>query len=285
VQFTATVASPEVHQLAEGPVWDAARERLVWVDIEAGTVLSGVLTDDGVAVTDRRTVDRYVGAVALAPDGDLLVAGRDSLFTLSGTPVARVVPPGVDSRLNDGACDPAGRFLIGTLALDDRRDQESLYRLEPSGELTVLDRDLGLSNGLAWSPDGTLLYSIDTLARTVWVRDYATLGPRRVCVRLEDDLPDGMCVDTDGNLWVAVFGAGEVRCFSPEGQQLSLVRVAAPHTTCVAFVGPALDTLLITTGRVGLSASSLSEHPLSGRLFTAQVGAHGLPTPVWSPVG
>ncbi|BCJ50170.1 hypothetical protein Asp14428_16450 [Actinoplanes sp. NBRC 14428] len=229
-------------------------------------------------------------AVAVAADGELLVAERETLtrVALDGTrtEIARVLPAGAPGRLNDGAVDPAGRFLIGSLDPGERSGTEVLVRLD-AGDLTVLDADLTLSNGLAWSPAGDRLYSIDTIPRTVWVRDYdpatGATGERREAFRLTDGFPDGMCADADGNLWIAVWGGGRVERRTPEGRLLATVAVDAPHTTSMAFAGPDLDLLVVTTATTGFAPGELAAHPHSGRLFTARVDAAGLPGTYWNP--
>jgi sugar lactone lactonase YvrE len=188
-----------------------------------------------------------------------------------------VLPDGRAGRLNDGAVDPAGRFLVGSLG----GDREILVRYEDGG-CTTIDDDLTLSNGLAWSPDGTRFYSVDTNTRTVFVRNYPS-GTREALFRLADGHPDGLCVDAAGDLWLAVWGGGRVEHRSPAGELLGVVEVDAPHTSSVAFAGPALDVLVITTATQDLSAGDLAAHPDSGRLFTARVGVAGLPTPYWNP--
>ncbi len=152
-----------------------------------------------------------------------------------------------------------------------------LARYEDGG-LTWLDEDLTLSNGLAWSPDGGRLYSIDSEPGVVHVRDYPS-GPRRDLFKVADGLPDGMCVDRDGNLWIAVWGRGRVECRTPGGELLAVVEVDAPHTTSVAFAGPGLDVLVITSATAGLDPVPVN----SGRLFTCRVNATGLPLPYWNP--
>jgi sugar lactone lactonase YvrE len=287
--FVAHPASSVSCKLGEGPLWDADRRRVLWVDILRGEVLEGTLDDDKVILAGLRSFDGMVGAVVADAQGRLLVAGQESLIVeeTDGSRVVgpRIVPEGVDSRTNDGAVDPQGRFLIGTLALDDRRDQERLVRVDDE-RLTLIDDDLGLSNGLAWSPDGSLFYSVDTAAQTIWVRDYdgpsGTVGERREHLVLDSGHPDGICIDSEGGLWVAVWGAGEVRHFSPAGELLDTVSVAAPHTSSVAFVGPDLDLLLITTAQKDLTDEQLAEWPDSGRLFAVRVGVTGLPLTSWS---
>jgi sugar lactone lactonase YvrE len=288
----ATPATAEVYGLAEGPVWDGVRERLLWVDINAGLVLTGELDGGRVVETSRLPFPGTVGAVVCSKDGDLLVAGARGLLTvgpdgeITPGPAQDLIPADKRSRLNDGRCDPAGRFVVGSLALDDRHGEEQLLRIDGTGPVTVIDDDLDLSNGLAFSPDGTSFYSIDTIPGLIRVRDYDSAsgkcGERRTFLQISDGHPDGMCVDAEGNLWVAIWGAGQVRCFSPDGEPLATVEVAAPNTSSVALVGPNLDTLLITTASEQLSADQLAQYPDSGKLFTAEVGARGLPVPYWS---
>lgn len=290
-----TVASAESFVLGEGPVWDAPRGRLLWVDIQQALVLAGELGADGrIEVRSREAFENTVGAVAVAEDATLLVAAHDQLLVVTpdGTrrPGQRVVPDGGQRRMNDGKTDPAGRFLVGTLSLVEPTHREVLCRLEADGSLTVLDEDLMLSNGLGWSADGTRFYSTDTLDRVVWVRDYdvasGAVGPRQALIRFDDGggMPDGMCVDAEDHLWVAVWGGGEVRRYSPDGVLTRTLRIPAPHTTCVAFAGPELDTLVITTARTGLSDEQLRANPDSGRLFTARVGVRGVPVAPWAVV-
>lgn len=275
--------STDRYELGEGPLWDPVRERLLWVDILAGKVFAGRL--DPFEVTDTWEFDGVATAVAAAADGCLLVAERETLTRVDPdgrrAEVARVLPPGCGSRLNDGAVDPSGRFLVGSMALDDRTGQEVLVRLE-NGGCAELDNDLTLSNGLAWTPDGTGLYSIDSAARMIRVRDYPG-GERRDLFEITEGLPDGMCVDSDGNLWIAVHGAGRVECRSPGGTLFGVIELGAPQPTSVAFAGPGLDVLVITTATENMSADELARHPDSGRVFTTRVGATGLPVPYWNP--
>jgi sugar lactone lactonase YvrE len=289
--LSAEPASSSTYQLAEGPVWDTQRQHVLWIDVVEGKVLSGSLTGRSVVEESALHVDETVGAVVPSPSGDLLVAGRHDLYRVdplgSQRRLVEVVPREKQSRLNDGACDPAGRFLVGSLAQDGRTGDECLYRWDSHGVVT-LDDDLTLSNGLAWSADGTLLYSIDTDPGIVWQRNYdpatGATGARTKVLHVGDGHPDGMCLDVAGNLWIAVWGAGEVRCYRPNGEQIATVAVAAPHTSSVAFVGPQLDLLLITTARDELTQDQLEAFPDSGRLFLVDAGVAGLPVPAWSPI-
>lgn len=288
--FRAEVATDESHELAEGPVWDADRERLLWVDIPRGRVVSGRLTGDRVEVTGDHRFPGTAGAVVPTADGGLLVALRRGFATVAADGPVRtgsvVVPEADDSRFNDGACDPIGRFLVGTMALDDRKGAERLYRLDGDGSVTVIDTGFTLSNGLGWSPDGRTLYHVDSIPGVVWTRSYdadsGRMGPRRAHLRIDDGAPDGLSVDAEGNLWIAVWGAGQVRCFDAAARHVATVEVPAPHTSSVAFVGSALDRLLITTARKDLSDIDIEVYPLSGRLFLADVGVRGVPATPWA---
>jgi sugar lactone lactonase YvrE len=289
--FTATVASDGPYELGEGPVWDAERERVLWVDINRGTVHLGRLHGGVVTVESEMRFGETVGAVVCDADGGVLVAGARRVYRVVGdgrvVVHADLVPESKASRLNDGACDPAGRFLVGSMALDGRRGEECLYRVDDGGAVSVLDHDLTISNGLAWSPTGDVMYSVDTIPGVVWSRPYdpatGESGPRSEVVRMDrGGWPDGLCVDADGNLWVAIWGGGEVRCYTPSGERLATVTVPAPHTTSVVFAGPGRDELLITSATDQLTAAQLEQYPLSGRLFLAHVGATGLPVTPWS---
>jgi sugar lactone lactonase YvrE len=267
-RWRARPAADETYRLAEGPVWDGPRDRLLWVEIEAGAVHSGRLTADGVEPTATAVVDRTASALAVGHTGDLLVAGTETLLLIGAdgavAPGPRLLPEGGGRRLNDGRCDPDGVFLVGSMRFDERPGGEELFRVGPDRSVTTVDDGLSLSNGLGWSPDGSLFYSIDTIPGVVHVRGRD--GDRRVFLDL-DVSPDGMCVDVDGNLWIAIYGAGEVRRYAPSGDLTGVVEVGEAEVTCPAFVGPGLDRLLITT---------------RPRLFIADVGAVGLPATPWA---
>ncbi len=279
-----------VYELAEGPVWDAPRERLLWVDILQGLVVEGRLQAGSVEVVRQHQFDSYVGATAVAADGALVVAEGHRLTRLapdgSRTSGADLFADHPDDRWNDGVCDATGRFLVGTMSLTGSRRSQRLLRIDDE-RTDVLDDDLGLANGMAFSPDGSLLYSTDSLPdRQIWVRGYdqdgGEVGPRRPALALTDAVPDGLCLDASGNLWLAAWGRGQVRCYSPGGDLLEVIDLPAPHTTSLAFVGPELDRLLITTARGELSPADREEFPLSGSLFLADPGCTGLATHSWS---
>ncbi|THG28705.1 SMP-30/gluconolactonase/LRE family protein [Naasia lichenicola] len=288
---TAELALDEEHLLAEGPFWDAPRQQLLWVDILRGLVLRGRLQADGtIAVDDRLEFPHMVGAVASAESGAWIIAGQETLLyrrpdgELVDGP--RVIPAGSNRRLNDGKPDPAGRYIIGTLDFDEVSETEELLVLGSDGRLVVIDSDLTLSNGLGWSSDGSRFFSTDTLRKTIYVRHYdpgsGAMGERKVFLVTTDGHPDGMTMDSDDHLWVAMWGIGRVNRYSPSGELVAAIEVPALQPSSVTFAGPDLATLVITTASKGLSEEQKAARPLSGRLFTFRPGVTGQPPALWA---
>jgi sugar lactone lactonase YvrE len=283
---TAQVATGIAHHLGEGPTWDPVRERILWVDIMAGVVHSGRLAGGGIEALESIAFPDTAGAVAVSAAGELVVAGTHRLYyrTTDGsiTPGATLIS-GSERRFNDGKPDPAGRLLVGTKGPTDR---EQLLRIDADEKVTVVDDDLRLSNGLGWTRDGRTMYSIDTWTRRILRRDYdpvtGTTGPRTVFAELHNGYPDGMTLDAEDHVWVAVWGEGCVLRLSPAGDAVARIDVPAPHTSCVAFAGPRLDTLVITTATEDLTPADLARYPLSGRLFTIVPGVVGNPPNLWA---
>jgi sugar lactone lactonase YvrE len=280
-----------VYTLAEGPLWEPAGQRVLWVDIPEGLVCWGRLEGTRLAEESQHRFDGYVGAAVAALDGSLLVAETQALTRVAPDGTRTTMPlrlPSARDRLNDGICDAAGRFLVGSLSLDDDNTSAQVLVRVGSDSTDTLDNDLGLSNGLGFSPDGSVLYSVDSVPGTLWARDYdhesGAVGRRRLVTDFPDETPDGLCVDADGNLWLAVFGGSQVRCLSPAGELLERIDLPVLQPTSVAFVGAELDRLVITTAREGLDEAQLQAYPLSGSLFVADPGCRGLVSHPWSGV-
>ncbi|MFD5142459.1 SMP-30/gluconolactonase/LRE family protein [Streptomyces sp. NPDC058401] len=301
MQLIALHCSPPPGRLTEGPVWHAARAEVLWVDITAGLVHRAPLKarDDGGDLPDlgpRTTLslDRPVGAVALCASGGLLAAAGTQFLRIDeamGTATefgAPVVPAdGTPRRMNDAKCDPGGRLLAGTMAYDTTPGAGALYRLDPDGTVTTLIDSVTISNGLGWSPDGSLLYYADSPTRRVDVFDHdlatgALSNRRPYATTGEDGEPDGLAVDTDGRVWVAVWGAGQVRAYTPDGDLHAVVTVPASQVSSCAFAGPELDLLVITTAAEGLAPEERAEQPLAGRVFMCRPGATGLPVALFA---
>lgn len=283
---TAGVATGRPHFLAEGPTWDPVRGRIMWADIMAGRVHVGRFAHGGaIEIEEVVAFPDTAGAVAVSRAGEWLVAGTHRLYTRSVDGEITAGPElveGAERRFNDGKPDPVGRFVVGTKGPGG----EQLLQIGAHGTVAVLDDDLGLSNGLAWTRDGHTLYSIDTLSRRIHVRDYdpatGETGERRVFLAITDGYPDGMTIDADDHLWVALWGEGCVIRISPDGEIVGRVDVPAPHTSCPVFAGPDLDTLVITTATEGMTPDDLAAHPLSGRLFTVRTGHRGIYPNLWA---
>ncbi|MFJ8660458.1 SMP-30/gluconolactonase/LRE family protein [Streptomyces sp. NPDC093795] len=294
----AVPCSPLPGRLTEGPVWDDRRQELLWVDIPEGLVHRAALTDEqgrpdlGSVATLR--FDRPVGAALPCASGALLAAAGTSFLHLEqDRPVTEAVElaapalpeDGLPRRMNDAAVDPAGRLLAGTMAYDESPGAGALYRLDGEGLVTLVD-SVTISNGLGWSPDGTLLYYADSPTGRVDVFAYdtvtGTLSDRRPFAVLDRGVPDGLTVDSEGRVWVAVWGGGEVLAFTPEGDLHARVDVPASHVTSCAFAGPDLDVLVITTATEGLDEDRRRAEPEAGRLFACRPGARGLPTPPYA---
>ncbi len=260
----------------EGPVWSDGWGGLRWVDMLAGDVLS--LRADG--AIGRRHVGTVAAAVRPRRGGGA-VMGIERGFALE-EPDGRLTYlddlwTDENVRMNEGACDPDGRFYCGSMAYDKRPGGGALYRLDPDRSVRVVVDGVTISNGLDWSPDGTLAYYNDTETFRVDVFDYdrdAGLTGRRAFVETGGGRPDGLTVDGEGGVWVAVSNGGAVRRYTRDGVLDEVVELPVTKVTACTFGGPKLDELFITTSREGLESE---EEPLAGSLFRAAVGTKGLP--------
>jgi sugar lactone lactonase YvrE len=261
----------------EGPVWSPRWGGLRWVDMLAGDVLS--LGEDGTVA--RRHVSEVVAALRPRRGGGA-VLGIERGFALEdadGT-VTRLDPlwHSEQVRMNEGGCDPEGRFYCGSMAYDQRPGAASVYRLDPDGTTSTVLEDVTVSNGLDWSPDGSRAYYNDTATFRVDVFDYDTergLHARRPFAEIPDaGRPDGLTVDEHGGVWVAIVDRGEIWHFTADGVHDEVVDVPVGKTTACTFGGPDLDRLFITTSRENLPPDA---DPLAGSLFRADVGVRGLP--------
>lgn len=308
-RYRAEVALPARAELGEGPTWDSGTRSLLWVDIVAGKVhrFRPDLGTDAAAETGTS-----VGSVGLRAGGGLVLSLADGLALASAGQVRAALPtdarppapggrhagtvlgyeriPGLEIegekvRFNEGKADPEGRFLAGTMHWEEREPIGSLYQLGPDGQASTLLDGITVANGLDFTDDRRTMYYIDSAAGGVdaFDRDPETgrlSGRRRVAgVRAGGGTPDGMTLDADGCLWVAVWGGGEVRRFSPDGRLIGVVEVPARQVTSAAFGGERLDELFITTARIGQSQRELAAQPRAGDLFWLRPGVAGRPWP------
>jgi len=283
---TPEIAVPSEATLGEGVNWDADRQCLYWVDIaEKELHVYDPATD-----SDRRIdVGQYVGAAVPAAAGDLLLAMHHGFFRLdleteALTPVCDPEADQPDNRFNDGKCDPAGRFWGGTMQLDGQGLTGALYRVDQDLSVHKQFDGVGVSNGLAWSPDQTTMYYIDTVTCEVAAFDYdfatGAIANRRAVVTFGSGTghPDGMTIDEEGMLWVCFFGGGRIaRCNPGTGDEIDEIRLPVSNVTNCVFGGPGLDTLYVSTARLTLSEARLAEQPQAGSVFRVRPGVCGLP--------
>ena len=262
----------------EGPVWSERWGELRWVDMLAGDVLS--LTAGG--AIDRRHVGSVAAAIRPRHRGGAVI-GVERGFALEDVDGTLThldeLWSDTNVRMNEGGCDPDGRFYCGSMAYDQRPDAGALYRLDPDGSVRVVLENVTVSNGLEWSPNGSRAYYNDTPTHRIDVFDYESesgLTGRRPFVDLSAEAahPDGLTVDAQGGVWVALDNGSAVRRYTPDGVLDEVIEVPARKVTACTFGGPHLDQLFITTSREGLEPGA---DPLAGSLFHVVVGVRGLP--------
>ncbi|MEX2134519.1 MAG: SMP-30/gluconolactonase/LRE family protein [Acidimicrobiia bacterium] len=260
-------------ELGEGPIWDARTGSLLMVDITGGLVHRLNLEAQSVASLE---VGSPVTSVIPRSGGGFVMTGKEELFAVDDAGRARVELarfPGVsdDGRMNDAGCDPDGRLLAGSMT--HTGIDSALYMVRPDLTVEQVLDDVGISNGLAWSSDGSWMYYIDSARGTIdrFSYDVASgrLGDRSVLAWIDPGFgaPDGMCVDVDDHLWVAVFGGGVVRHFDPDGLVIDELELPAPNVTSCCFGGPGYKDLFVTTARTGLTREQEEGKPLSGSVF------------------
>ena len=273
-------------ELGEGPVWDVPSQSLIWVDI-TGRFVHRHWPADG-RVASYRTPSP-VGSVCLSRSGRFTLALEDGFWMANEAfddlrPVALVHPADSGLRFNDGKCDPAGRFWAGSMAYSERPGAGALYRLDAGSSVTRVLDGVGISNGLDWSADQRTFYYTDTPTQRVVAFDYdvtsGDLGDRRVLVRIEPEhgAPDGLTVDAEGYLWVALWNGWSVRRYTPDGRLDRVIRLPVAQVTSCAFGGPDLRDLYVTSAAYNLSADDRRAQPLAGSVFRLRPGPIGRPS-------
>jgi sugar lactone lactonase YvrE len=263
----------------EGPVWSPTWGGLKWVDMLAGDILT--LLPGG--YVDRRSVGKVAAAIRPRAAGGAVVAVEHGFAIDNGTtePIEYLPPVVHDRRLrmNEGGCDPDGRFYCGTMAYDHSEGQGSLYCLHTDRTASRVVGGVTISNGLDWSPDGTIAYYVDSATQRIDRFDYSAelgLTERRPFVRIPETsgAPDGLTVDSDGHVWVALWGGGAIHRYRPNGSLDGVIRLPVSQVTAVIFGGELLNELFITTSRAGLPTGV---EPNAGALFRYRPHVLGLP--------
>jgi sugar lactone lactonase YvrE len=270
-------------QLGEGPIWDDRRQRLLFVDIMRGHVHEF----DPATESDRiHVVGEAVGAVALTTRSDWLLAVKSGFSRLDPetgdvSPVATVEADQPRNRMNDGYVDSRGRFWAGTMGMGGLRERGALYRLDPDGSVTRILTGVSTSNGIDWSPDDRVMYYADTPTRRVDCFDFdadaGTIQNRRPFITIPSGVgrPDGLVVDADGHVWLALWEGGAVHRYSPDGRLEQEVRFPVTLTTKPAFGGPDLGDLYVTSAWIELKDTARARQPMAGGVFRLRPGAKG----------
>ncbi|HEY3688547.1 MAG TPA: SMP-30/gluconolactonase/LRE family protein [Streptosporangiaceae bacterium] len=263
----------------EGPVWHEPWG-LVYVDMLAGDILR---LDPGSGAVRRNHVGSVAAVVRPRTNGGAVVAVERGFALIDpGTPPEEArhlgdLWTGTSVRMNEGGCDPDGRFYCGSMAYDKSTGAGSVYRLDPDGSTRTVLTGVTVSNGLGWSPDGGTAYYVDTPTRRIDAFDYSArdgLTGRRPLVAEVPGRPDGLTVDAEGYLWVALFGGGAVLRYRHDGRLDDRIELPVTQVTACALGGPGLRTLYVTTSKDGIDPAA---QPLAGAAFAAQVDVPGLP--------
>jgi sugar lactone lactonase YvrE len=276
--------------LGEGPIWDSDNQRLIWVDILGGLVHRYSPSDESDLVID---IGQPVSSLALGVHGGMVCAIRDGFGIVPAgsdhvTQVIEVEKELSDNRMNDGRCDAAGRFWAGTMASkwETNLGAGSLYRLEatdgPLAVTKVMD-DVSVANGIDWTPDDRHMYYVDSWTQRIDIFDFDVetggITNRRAFATIDPKhgLPDGLVVDADGYVWVALFGAGRLRRYSPSGEVDLEIQLPVTLVTRAAFGGPDLADLYITTAKHRLRPEERDSQIHAGSLFVCRPGPKGKP--------
>jgi sugar lactone lactonase YvrE len=283
VQHGIEIAVRGTDALGECPLWDDRSGRLWWVDSRGPTVKSAAPGDSQPLV---HVLPDVVGSIAFCDSGRMLAATKSGIQFLDPAtgalrPMANPEAHLPDNRFNDGRCDRQGRFWAGTMS-DVRRDPVgTLYRIDPDFSATPLRNGIIIPNSLCWSPDGRTMYFADTNRNTIWCWDYdphaGAATRERVFADTGAGRPDGSCIDADGCLWNAEYGAGRLVRYTPAGKVDRTIALPVANPTCCCFGGPGLDVMYVTTARQRLSAEELAAQPLAGSVLALRTGGRGLP--------
>ncbi|MEP7280275.1 MAG: SMP-30/gluconolactonase/LRE family protein [Bacteroidota bacterium] len=284
LQITATELYPSANLIGEGPVWHAARNSFFWGDIERKKLREMSWADKQVQVWE---MPQRIGLVVVAEDGNLIVALQDGLakFDLKTAAIEWLMDIEKDianNRANDGKCDSEGRLWLGTMDVQASQNSGALYCVH-GNSITPRLTLLTLSNGMAWLLDNNRFYFIDSPQRKIdaYLFDAVTgtIHFERTAVEVPEamGMPDGMCIDEEGMLWVAHWGGHCVARWTPEtGELLYRIELPLPQVSSCVFGGENLDELFITTASEGLSEVELQLYPSSGHVFVAQPGVKGV---------
>lgn len=276
------VAVRATAELGEGPTWDATAGRLIWVDILSARVHT---YDPATGRSTTLATEQHVGAAKPRAGGGLVVNLRDGVGLYDSAEGFRwlVRNPVPGRRGNDAAVAPDGSLWAGTMRYDEAAGGGTLSRIGSDGSAAEILPDVAVSNGTGWSPDGRLMYYVDSPTRRIDVFDVTGEGVtgRRPLAHIEDGagFPDGLCVDADGCVWVALWDGAAIRRYTPDGTLDRVIRLPFPRPTACAFGGAGLSDLYVSSARVGLGAAA---PPLAGSVLVSADAGRGLAQPAFA---
>jgi sugar lactone lactonase YvrE len=272
--------------LGEGPVWDAARNAIIWVDIIEGAIHQYSFANENLKTF---SIGELIGCVALCKNDDLIFASRSGFGLLDRNNESKKLLHHPElhlstNRFNDGKCDAAGRLWAGTMAIDELEGAGSVYSFDGKNAEKKIENTT-ISNGIVWNADNNILYFIDTPSYEVVSYQFdlitGSISNKKVSIQIpkEDGHPDGMTIDTEGMLWIAHWDGWQITRWNPNnGEKLSHIKLPVSRVTSLTFGGPELTDLFITSARKGLTDEALKEQPLAGALFVIRnCGYQGLP--------
>ncbi len=267
----------------EGPIWCPIEKKFYCVDLLKGSYYK---VDWKTGKSEEYNVGQELGVMALCDEGRIVTGVRDGfgffdestkqLELINNSPEKNIK----ERRMNDGAIDPEGRFFAGTMEYDGANPTGKLYCLHQDTSWMCLEENIYITNGMGWSPDKKTYYMIDTFRNVMFAYDYeietGNISRRRSHIQWQkDEYPDGMCIDTEGGFWVAMWLGSKVSHFDAAGNWIEDIHVPVLHTTSCCFAGNDLKTLIITTSHLNLNKKEKAENPLAGRCFAFETNTIG----------
>jgi len=269
--------------LGESPIWSAKDQVLYWVDTPSCLICC---FDPITKESSFQRLSEPVAAIALRSKGGLVVTFPNKIAIFHDsliTPISILEETQLGNHLNDAKCDRQGRLWCGTKnSTHPEKPTAALYCVDSMHRMMRRHSHVAQSNGMGWSPDSKIMYHTETMRHTIFEYDFdiktGELSNQRICIKIDplDGFPDGLTVDSEGYIWIALYGTGKCVRYSPQGKLDRTILLPVPHVTNCTFGGKELDVLYITTATENLSHQQLQKNPLSGSLFAMNVGVKGI---------
>lgn len=272
--------------LGEGPVWSGQEQALYWIDIKAPSIQRWV---PATGAHDTWAMPAEIGCFSLREQGGAVVALQTGIafYDFDAKHLEPIIDPEADkpsNRFNDGKCDRRGRFWTGTM---DNEEKDftlgALYRINPDRGVTKVRAQVGISNGLGWSPDNKVMYYADSPAKVIYAFDFdietGEARNERIFAEIIEGVPDGLTVDSEGYVWNAQWDAWRVTRYAPDGTVDRIVRMPVQRPTSCMFGGPDLKDLFVTSASIHLTPSQKHQQPEAGNVFAVKTDVAGLPEP------